>query len=129
MAYWINEVPYHLKTQEICNEVVSIYPFLLKHVPDHLKIKKLCNEAIQKRPCLLEYVPDWFVTQGQIKLWHDDNGYYKFIEWYDSYIKRRAQKASIKEELLPIALHPSRWWDWCVPEDEKKEKEKLVLTN
>ena len=39
--------------------------------------------------------------------------------------KRRAQKAKIKEELMPIAWHPPRWWDWCIPEDEKKETEKL----
>ena len=26
-----------------------------------------------------------------------------------------------KEELLPIAWHPNRVMDWCVPEDEKKE--------
>ena len=24
-----------------------------------------------------------------------------------------------------IAWHPSRWWDWCIPEDEKQETEKL----
>ena len=48
-----------------------------------------------------------------------------FFKWYDGYKKRKAQKASIKEELLPIAQHPSRNWYWCVPEDEKKEKEKL----
>ena len=29
---------------------------------------------------------------------------------------------------MPIAWHPSRWWDWCVPEDEKKEAEKFFLT-
>ena len=23
---------------------------------------------------------------------------------------------------MRIAWHPSRWWDWCVPEDEKKLK-------
>ena len=121
-------VPDHFKTQEMCNKAVEAVSWLLYYVHDCIKTQGMCNDAIQKRPRLLEYVPDWFVTQGQIKLWHDDNGYYKSIEWYDSYIKRRAQKASIKEELLPIALHPSRWWDWCVPEDEKKEKEKLVLT-
>ena len=41
------------------------------------------------------------------------------------YKKRKAQKAKIKKELMPTAWHPSRWWDWCVPEDEKKEAEKL----
>ena len=20
---------------------------------------------------------------------------------------------------MPITWHPSRWWDWCIPEDEK----------
>ena len=28
---------------------------------------------------------------------------------------------------MPIAWHPSRWQDWCVSEDEKKETEKLFL--
>ena len=22
---------------------------------------------------------------------------------------------------MPIAWHPSRWWDWSMPEDDKKE--------
>ena len=38
---------------------------------------------------------------------------------------RKAQKAKIKEELLHIAWYPSRWWDWCILEDKKKETEKL----
>ena len=45
------------------------------------------------------------------------------IEWYDGYKKRKAQKAQIKKDLIPIASHPSRWWDWFVPKDEKKETE------
>ena len=47
------------------------------------------------------------------------------FKWYDGYKKRKVQKASIKEELLPIAWHPSRYWDWCMSEDEKQETEKL----
>ena len=38
---------------------------------------------------------------------------------------QKAQKAKIKEELLPIAWHPSRYLNWCISEDEKKETEKL----
>ena len=38
---------------------------------------------------------------------------------------KKAQKAKIKDELMPIAWYPSRWWDWCVPEDKKKETEIL----
>ena len=43
--------------------------------------------------------------------------------WRDAYIKRKAQKAKIKEELMSVAWHPDRWWDWRVPEDEKQELE------
>ena len=31
----------------------------------------------------------------------------------------------MKEELLPITWHPSRYWGWCMSEDEKEETEKL----
>ena len=41
------------------------------------------------------------------------------IKWYEGCKKWKAQKASIKEELIPIVWHPSKWWDWCVPEGEK----------
>ena len=35
--------------------------------------------------------------------------------------KCKALKKELNEELMPAAWHPNRWWDWCVPEDEKKE--------
>ena len=35
------------------------------------------------------------------------------------------KKAPIEKELLPIAWHPLRYWDWCMSEDEKQETEKL----
>ena len=86
----------------------------------------MCNKAARRDPWLLNHVPDWFVTQQQLKIWHDnyydDDGH---IEWYEGYKKRRAEKAQIEKELMLIAWHPSRWWDWCVPEDEKQETEKL----
>ena len=47
------------------------------------------------------------------------------IKWYDGYQKRKTQKSKIKKELAPTAWHPSRWWDWCMSENEKKETEKL----
>ena len=43
----------------------------------------------------------------------------------DGYKKWKAQKASIKEEFLPIAWHPSRYWDWCMSENEKIQTEKF----
>ena len=69
------------------------------------------------------------MTQQQIKIWHDDDYWYDYgVKRYDECKKRKAQKASIKEELIPVAWHPSRWWDWCVPEDKKRETEKFFLT-
>ena len=74
---------------------------------------------------LLRYVPDWFVTQQLIELWNDYCDNDKLVKWRNGYGKRKAQKAKIKKELLPIAWHSDRVVDWCMSEDEKKEIEKL----
>ena len=49
-----------------------------------------------------------FVAQEQIKIWRDNYDDDDLIEWYDVYEKRKAQKAKIKKELLPITWDPSR---------------------
>ena len=43
-------------------------------------------------------------------------------------IKNAWHKKHKLKELMPIAWYPSRWWDCCVPEDEKKRDTKLFLT-
>ena len=56
----------------------------------------------------MQFVPDWFVTEQQIKIWHDSDNWHdddELIEWYDGYKKHKAQKEKIKEELLPIIWH------------------------
>ena len=102
-----------------------------------LKHKKYVIKAVKNDSSSLEYVPDWLVTREWMWMWYDD--YYdedgahwdddenknKFFDWYKGYQKRRGQKVKIKEELLPIAWHPSRYWDWCVPKDEKQGIKKL----
>ena len=110
-------VPDHLKTEEACYEAVRTNPLLFVYVPDRLKTKEICEWAIEDDPNTLEFVLDWFVTREWVYMWHD-----KFSEWHDGYQKRKAQKAKIKEDILTFAWHPSRWWNWCVPEDEKKDK-------
>ena len=121
-------VPDHLQAQETCSEVVQNMPSTLRLVSDHLKNQGMRNEAVRGRLWLLKYISDWFVTQQQLKIWDDDDEYCnddEIIKWYEGYKKRKAQKASIKEEFVPIAWHPLRWWDWCIPEDEKRDTEKL----
>ena len=114
--------------QGMCDKAVRREPYKLDYIPDQFKTKEMRNEAICRKPCLLEYVPDWLVTQEQVKIWHDDDYYCddnKTVEWYEGYKNLKARKAQIKEELMPSGWHPSRRWDWCVLEDEKKETEKL----
>ena len=41
------------------------------------------------------------------------------------YHHKRQYYGDLCDELMPVAWHPDRWWDWCVPEDEKKETSKL----
>ena len=87
--------------------------------------KCVLKPSIEADLYTLLFCPDWFVTQEQTKSQYDDDYDDEVPGWYEGYQKRKAQKAKIKEELLHIAQHPSRWWDWCIPEDEKKETEKL----
>ena len=67
------------------------------------------------------YYDDYYDDDGGH--WDDDED--KFFEWYDGYVRRKAQKAQTKKELMFIAWHPSRYWDWCMSEDEKRDTEKL----
>ena len=88
----------------------------------------MCSKVIEAGPWQLKDVTDWFVTKQQIQLWHDDDDYCnndKLIEWHDGYKKRKAQKAQIKEQLMPIAWHLSRYCDWCDSEEKKQGAEKF----
>ena len=106
----------------MCGAVVMTVTCASEFVPDHFKTQKICDKAVKDDSCSLVFAPDWFVSKQQIKSWHDDDDFYNdddIIEWYSGYQKRKAQKPKIKEQLMPIAWHPSRWWDWCIPRDEK----------
>ena len=133
----LKHVPDNFKTQDKCNEVVHGDPYLLQYVPYYLRTQETCDKAVRDDFSSLQFVLDWFVVRKWVDMWHDDycdddgdqwdddDNEDKFLEWYDGYKKRKAQKAKIREELLPIVWHPSRWWDWCVPEDETRQTEKL----
>ena len=40
--------------------------------------------------------------------------------------KRKALKKGLSEELMPIAWHPNRWWNWCMSENEGKKNRSNV---
>ena len=70
-------IPYQYKTQEMYNKAIQIFPQALELVPDPFVTQKMYNEAVEKSPDVLR--------------------------WYKGYEKRKAQKAKIKEELMPVA--------------------------
>ena len=47
--------------------------------------------------------------------------------WQNKLKQRKAFKKEISKELMPIAWHPTTWWDWCMWEDEGKEIEQFLL--
>ena len=49
----------------------------------------------------------------------------RLLSWHIKFEKIKALKKKISEELIPIAWHPKRWWNFCVSEDEKKEIEPI----
>ena len=55
----------------MCDVAAMEYPCALEFVPDHLKSEEMCEKAVWKDPSPLQYVLDWFVTQEQLKSWHD----------------------------------------------------------
>ena len=69
----------------------------------------MCDKTVRRGPFPLQYVLNWFVTQQQVKIWHDnsdDHDKNRLIEWYDSY--KSVLKLHVEKELMPIAWHPSR---------------------
>ena len=36
-------------------------------------------------------------------------------------------KKELKKELMLVPWHPRRWWKWCIPEDEKRKRDRTVI--
>ena len=99
-------IPDRFKTQEMCIKAVEADPLNLGNVLDHLKTREMCDAAAREDPSSLIYVLDWFVKLQQVNMWYDDyddDNYDEVIGLHNGYQKRKAQKAKIKDELLPIA--------------------------
>ena len=44
----------------------------------------------------------------------------RLLAWHIKFEKRKELEKELSEELMPLAWHPNRWWDWCMSKDEKK---------
>ena len=73
-----DSIPDQYKTQEICDILVSLYPFLIVYCPDKNKTQKMCDEAVDYCIAAMIFIPDCFVTSKMIKklytvLYADEN--------------------------------------------------------
>ena len=85
----------------------------MKYVPDAFKTREMCIEAVNKDSWTFQFVPDFFVDPKVMEIMTEKQR--------QLYVQRKTHKAEIKDELLPVAWHPDRYWDWCVDEEEKRE--------
>ena len=53
----------------------------------------------------------------------------RLLAWDIKFEKLRALKKELNEELMVIVWHPRIWRNFRIPEDEKKEKEPILLSN
>ena len=140
-------VPDHFKMQEMCNRAVRMEPLSLKHVSDHLKTKEMCEESIEERLQGLYFAPDYLKTQGMCEKAITFNPYMlRFVtdrfktqeksnaavmkdpctlefvpDPFNTVVIKNARPKNKKEELMSVIWHLPKWWDWCAPEDEKKD--------
>ena len=118
--------PWSFENQKDCEKTVEDEPENLRYIPDHFKTQQICDKAVKDDSSSLQFVPDCFVTREGLYMWYeycdDNDNEDNLFKWYDCYKKRKVQKASIKEELLPIAWHPLRYSDWYMSEGEKKRQ-------
>ena len=114
----------------MCILALEVDSWQLNDILDYLEIRKMCDNVVHRDPYSLQFVPNWFVIQEQLKIWHDDDEYCdddKLIKWYEGHKIRKAQKAKIKEELMPIAWHPDCVMDWCSQKTRKGDRSNRQL--
>ena len=69
MLFVFDSILDQYKTQEICDIVVSLYPFLIAYCHDKYITQNICDEteAVDDSLAALKLIPDWFVTSKMIK--------------------------------------------------------------
>ena len=60
----IQFVPDQYKTQEKCDEVFNICPFVFNNVGDYHIFQKMPDKVVSKGPFMLKYCPDKYKTQA-----------------------------------------------------------------
>ena len=48
--------------------------------------------------------------------------HFKLLVWRNRFAKLKACKIDLSKELMTVAWYPTRWRNWYLPDDEKKNK-------
>ena len=54
----------------------------------------------------------------------------RLLTWQTKFEKHKElekKKKKLNEELMSAVWHPTRWWDWCVSEDEKMKIDPIFI--
>ena len=137
-------------TQKMCDEVVDDSLATLRLIPDWFVTSKMIKKlftALYADEIILYFNEDYSsvvfncnemgilnIDLNNINL---DNNFdeddpdtitlIRLLTWHIKLEKRKELKENISEELMAIAWHPKRSWDWRVPEDEKKEIDPMII--
>ena len=49
----------------------------------------------------------------------------RLLAWHSKFEKCKWLKKDCSKELMLVTWHPLGLWDWCLPKDEKNEKEPI----
>ena len=60
VAWLKGMIPEEEKTQELCNEMVSMTGFAIEEVPEKYKTRELCLKAIENKGSLMRFAPEEF---------------------------------------------------------------------
>ena len=93
----------------------------------HLEIVKLCKEWGALAFKDYDGAMRWAALDANIEIVRC-RGWLDYDAIHDDLLRHHHKRefyGGLKDELVPIAWHPDRWWDWCVDEDKKREAEKL----
>ena len=140
------------KTQEMCGKAVDDFLPTLKFVPDCLVTSKMIKklyDTVFADDDILFFVED----SGNVSFLSDEMGilsvnldninlydgnfyeddpetiiYVRLFAEHYRYKKRKGFTKEISKKLMIVAWHPTRWLDWYMPVDEKKEVE-LVFSD
>ena len=67
MVFVFDSIPDQCKTQEICDIVTFLYPFLIVYCPDKYKTQGMCDQVVDDSLAVLKLLPDRLVASKMIK--------------------------------------------------------------